>query len=209
MFKYSAIFCWAFLFNCNCFSQTFKTAANPGKILADLKKTSQSTSSIQADFREEKYLSILKEPKISSGVFYYKKNDKMRWEQQVPFKYVILINGDKIRVQDQGKEKNMGSATRMAAQIKELMIGLVNGDFQQNKGFSLTCMESTDMYQVILSPTNKRLKSVYSKIELVFPKNTLRLAELSFFEKSGDKSLMKFQKEKLNQPIAEGLFLNF
>src|SRR4051794_4695121 len=82
------------------FSQEFKPAANPDKILSDLRKSSLATTSIQADFKEEKYLSFLKDPEKSSGMFYFKKADRMRWEQQVPFKYIILINGDKLRVQD-------------------------------------------------------------------------------------------------------------
>ncbi|MHA4739352.1 LolA family protein [Dyadobacter sp. MSC1_007] len=192
----------------NAFAQSFKPAAHPEKILADLRKVSQSTSSIQASFTEEKFLAVLKEPEKSSGVFFYQQKDKMRWEQKTPAKYVILINGDKLRIQEGGKEKNVGQAGRMAAQIKELMIGLVNGDFQQNKGFSLACMESDDHYQILLTPVNRRLKNVYSKISLVFLKSTLRLKELSFFEKGGDKSMMKFQQEKFNQPISENLFQN-
>jgi len=190
------------------FAQDFKAASNPEKILADLRKSSLATSSIQADFKEEKFLSFLKEPEKSSGVFYFKKDDKMRWEQQTPFKYVILINGDKLRVQDGSKEKNVGAAGRMAGQIKQVMLGLVNGDFQQSKAFTQVCLESADQYLVVLTPTNKRMRNVYSKINLVFPKSTLRLKELTFFEKGGDKSVMKFQNEKFNQPIADAVFLN-
>jgi outer membrane lipoprotein-sorting protein len=190
------------------FAQEFKPAVNPDKILADLRKSSLATSSIQADFKEEKYLSFLKEPEKSTGVFYYKKEDKMRWEQQTPFKYVILINGEKLRVLDAGKEKNVGSAGKMAGQIKQVMLGLVNGDFQQNKAFMLACMESKDQYLIVLTPTNKRMKNVYAKINLAFSKSTLRLKELTFFEKGGDKSSMKFQNEKFNQPIAETVFTN-
>ncbi|MCF2447548.1 outer membrane lipoprotein carrier protein LolA [Dyadobacter sp. CY345] len=187
-------------------SQEFKKATNPDKILSDLRKSSQATTSIQADFREEKYLSFLKEPEKASGVFYFKKADQMRWEQQSPFKYIILINGDKLRVQDGSKEKNMGSAGRMAGQIKQVMLGLVNGDFQESKAFTLVCMESSDQYMVVLTPTNKRMRSVYSKINLVFSRSNLRLKELTFFEKGGDKSVMKFLNEKFNQPIAESVF---
>ncbi|GGN05649.1 hypothetical protein GCM10010967_46070 [Dyadobacter beijingensis] len=187
-------------------AQSFKPAANPEKALADLRKTSQGTTSIQASFTEEKYLAVLKEPEKSSGVFYYQQKDKMRWEQRTPSKYIIVINGDKLRVQEGGKEKNVGQAGRMAAQIKELMIGLVNGDFQQNKGFSTACLESDGEYQIVLTPVNRRLKNIYAKITMVFPKSTLRLKELAFFEKGGDKSIMKFQQEKFNQPIAENLF---
>ena len=195
-------------FGVTSFAQDFKPAANPDKILADLRRSSQSTSSIQADFKEEKYLSFLKEPEKSSGVFYFKKDDRMRWEQQTPFKYIILINGDKLRVQDGSKEKNVGAAGRMAGQIKQVMLGLVNGDFQQSKAFTQVCMESADQYLVVLTPTNKRMRNVYAKINLVFPKSTLRLKELTFFEKGGDKSVMRFQNEKFNQPIAESVFLN-
>lgn len=187
-------------------AQSFKPVANPEKVLAELRKTSQATSSIQASFTEEKYLAVLKEPEKSSGLFYYQQKDKMRWEQRSPSKYIILINGDKLRIQEGGKEKNVGQAGRMAAQIKELMIGLVNGDFQQNKGFSPTVLEDGDHYQIVLTPVNRRLKNIYSKIAMNFSKSSLRLKELSFFEKGGDKSLMKFQQEKFNQPIAENLF---
>ncbi len=187
-------------------AQSFKPVANPEKVLAELRKTSQATSSIQASFTEEKYLAVLKEPEKSSGQFYYQQKDKMRWEQRTPSKYIILINGDKLRIQEGSKEKNVGQAGRMAAQVKELMIGLVNGDFQQNKGFSSAVLEDGDHYQIVLTPVNRRLKNIYSKIAMNFSKSSLRLKELSFFEKGGDKSLMKFQQEKFNQPIAENLF---
>jgi outer membrane lipoprotein-sorting protein len=158
---------------------------------------------------EEKYLAVLKEPEKSTGVFYYQQKDKMRWEQKAPSKYIILINGEKLRIQEDGKEKNVGSASRVAAQIKELMIGLVNGDFQQNKAFTISCLENSDQYMVVLTPVNKRLKNIYSKISLTFSRNAFRLKELTFQEKGGDRSVMKFQNEKFNQPISDSLFQNF
>ncbi|WP_031530114.1 LolA family protein [Dyadobacter crusticola] len=189
-------------------AQTFKPVADREKVLADLRKTSQATTSIQASFTEEKFLAVLKEPERSSGSFYFQQKDKMRWEQKSPSKYVILINGEKLRIQEGGKEKNVGQAGRMASQIKELMIGLVNGDFQQNKAFSIACLGNDEQYQIVLTPVNRRLKNIYSKITMVFSKSSLRLKELAFFEKGGDKSVMKFQAEKFNQPIDDSLFHN-
>lgn len=210
MLKNRILFClFCSLIGAKVLAQSFKPAANPDKILGELKNASQTTKSIQADFREEKYLAVLKNPEQSSGVFYYKKDDRMRWEQQKPSKYVILINGDKLRVQEAGKEKNVASAGRMAAQMKDLMMGLVNGDFQQNKAFSRACFESADQYQISLTPTSNRLRKVYSKINLDFSKTTLHLKELTFFEKGGDRSVMSFSNEKINQPIAETIFMNF
>jgi outer membrane lipoprotein-sorting protein len=191
----------------NIYAQQFKPVTNPEKVLGELRKISMATHSIQASFSEEKYLSVLKEPEYSSGLFYYQKNDKMRWEQKKPGSYIILINGDKLRIREGGKEKNVTQAGRMAVQIKELMIGLVNGDFQQNKAFSQACLENSDQYMIVLTPVNRRLKNIYSKITMVFSRSSLRLKELTFFEKNGDKSLMKFQQEKFNEPIDNNLFL--
>jgi outer membrane lipoprotein-sorting protein len=193
----------------NIFAQTFKPVGNPAKMLADLKGVSGSTGSIQADFREEKHMAALKKAAVSSGSFFYSRSDKMRWEQKAPVTYVILINGDKLRVQEDGKEKNVATASRVAAQMKELMIGLVNGDFQKNTAFSQTYFESQDQYLIVLTPVSNRLKRIYSKISLTFGKSTLRLQKLTFDERGGDSSTMTFNNEKFNQPIAESVFLKF
>lgn len=190
-------------------AQTFKPVSDPSKVIAAMKKSSESATSVQADFEEEKSMAVLKEPQRSSGVFYYRKNDKMRWEQQKPTKYCILIDGDKLRVQENGKEKNVGSAGRIAAQIRNLMLGLVNGNFQNSKDFTQTLSESSNAYQITLTPMNKRLKSMYKQIDLTFSKSSLRLKELTFYQKDGDKSVMKFFNEKLNQPIADRIFSEF
>ncbi|MCE7041525.1 outer membrane lipoprotein carrier protein LolA [Dyadobacter sp. CY312] len=189
-------------------AQSFKPVSDPGKVGASLKRSSEAANTIQADFQEEKVMAVLRNSERSSGVFYYKKNDKMRWEQQIPVKYVILINGDKLRVQEAGKEKNVGQAGRIAGQIKELMMGLVNGDFQNNKAFKQTISENPTAYLVTLVPVSKRLKNVYAKIDLLFAKNNLRLKELTFFQKDGDKSILRFTNEKVNEPIAESVFVN-
>lgn len=194
------------LFSLPVLGQDFKPVQNSEKVVAELRKTSQATQSIQADFREEKQVSFLKETKKSSGVFFYKKEDQMRWEQTDPYLYVILIDKDKLRVKDGAKEKDMSTANRMAGRIKEMMLGMVNGSFDKNTSFTTACMENEESYLVVLTPVNRRMKNIYEKINLTFSKKTQRLKELAFFEKNGDKSTMKFFNEKFNQTIDDKLF---
>jgi outer membrane lipoprotein-sorting protein len=97
----------------------------------------------------------------------------------------------------------------MASQIKELMIGLVNGDFQHNKAFAQTISESADQYQIVLTPLQARLKKRYASINLYFSKTTFRIKQITFMEKSGDQSIMKFSNEKFNQEISSSLFTTF
>jgi outer membrane lipoprotein-sorting protein len=209
MQKVSILVMMVLFITMNSSAQTFRPVTDPGKVLAALKKSSESATTVQADFEEEKVMAVLKAPQRSSGVFYYRKNDQLRWEQQKPTQYIILINGDKLRVQEKGKEKNVGQAGRMASQIRDLMLGLVNGDFQNSKDFSQTISENSSAYQISLVPVNKRLKGMYSQIDLVFAKSTMRLKDLTFLHKDGDRSMMRFSNEKVNQPIAERIFSEF
>jgi outer membrane lipoprotein-sorting protein len=209
MQKVSILVMMVLFITMNSSAQTFRPVTDPGKVLAALKKSSESATTVQADFEEEKVMAVLKAPQRSSGVFYYRKNDQLRWEQQKPTQYIILINGYKLRVQEKGKEKNVGQAGRMASQIRDLMLGLVNGDFQNSKDFSQTISENSSAYQISLVPVNKRLKGMYIQIDLVFAKSTMRLKDLTFLHKDGDRSMMRFSNEKVNQPIAERLFSEF
>jgi outer membrane lipoprotein-sorting protein len=190
-------------------AQSYKPVTNSELVKSQIAKKAASTTSIQAHFQEIRTMSVLKSPQYSEGIFYYKKSDQMRWQQAKPNQYIILIDGAKFRIQEDGKEKNIGGANKMASQVKELMIGLVNGDFQYNKSFEQTIGESPDQYQIVLTPLQTRLKKRYARIELYFVKNTLRMKQITFIEKNGDRSEMKFSNEKFNQEISNSLFTNF
>ena len=170
-------------------------------------KRAKETSSIIANFTQEKQVSFMNKPQLSEGVFYYQQANKMRWEQNSPFDYVLLINEGKVRIKDNGKEKKLTGANKMMGKINTLMIGLINGDLLESKEFITKYFTLGEFYVVELTPTNQRLKSVFNTIELTFSKKTTRLKELTFFESSGDKSVMKFFNEKLNQPIKQSIFI--
>ena len=188
------------------FGQDLKPLTDVEHFLSTLKEKSENTKSIAADFTEEKYLSFLKEPQKSSGVFYYQAENKMRWEQQSPSEYIILINDDVIKFQENGKEKNINAAKQVTSKIKDLMLTLIKGDFHENKAFEAEYFQNNDIYVVILNPQNKKLSKVFEKIELHFTKKDLNLESLTFFEKEGDKSIMTFQNQQINQNIEASRF---
>lgn len=198
------------VFLCMSFIQTtaqpFLPASDPGKILAQLKKQNSGTSTLQADFREEKHLTILKEPQISSGKFYYQKNDKMRWEQQLPYPYIMLITGDKLLIRENGVTKDVSATSRMAGKMKNMLLELIRGDFQSSNAFEVKVFESTESFMINLTPIEKRLKNYYQEIHMVFSRKSLHLQELKFLEKKGNYTVTRFQNEKVNQRINSEIF---
>jgi len=179
----------------------------PDALKNKLKKQAKETTSIIASFTQEKQVSFMNKPQLSEGVFYYQQVDKMRWEQQKPSKYILLINSDKVRIKSNGKEENLKGANKIMGKINELMIGMINGEIFDSKSFITKYFTNGNNYIIELVPKNKQIKSYFNKIELSFSKKDTHLNQLTFFEKSGDKSVMKFFNQKFNQSIAPSIFL--
>ena len=188
------------------YTQVRTLLKNPTELKKKLIKQSSATKSIEADFTQKKFVSFMKEPQISKGKFYYQQHDKMRWEQSIPFNYVLLINNGKVRIKDNGKEKNIKGANKMMGKINKLMLGLINGKIFENKEFTSKYYSNKGSYIVELVPKNKRLKDIFNRIELTFSKKTSRLKKLAFYENSGDVSEMKFFNDKFNASIKTSIF---
>lgn len=182
---------------------------NVAEFTAILKKQSAETKTIKADFTEEKHMAVLKEPQKSTGVFYYKKADMLRWEKIKPNPYVFLSANNKVKIKDSGKEKDVSSFNQVIGRIKDLMLTLVNGEFEGNKMFAPAYFENATSYIIKLKPKSKKMANMFDYIQLTFSKKSLLLDEMAFFEKSGDKNKMKFYNQKVNENLDDQLFLNF
>jgi len=187
-------------------AQQFVSASKPEKVLEQLKKQNAATNSLQADFQEEKHLSYLKNPQLTSGKFYFQKNDKMRWEQQVPFSYLMIINGEKIIIRENGITKDVSASARMAGKMRNMLLELIRGDFQTSSAFTVNVFENPESYKINLIPKDKRLKNYYQEIHMVFSRKSLQLKELTFLEKKGNRTVTRFYNERLNQKINSDLF---
>lgn len=194
------------LFTVNSFCQERTKLEDPSTFKTKLLKQSKETKTIIADFTQEKHVSFMKEPQISSGKFYYEQHGKMRWEQKTPAEYVLLINEGEVRIKDAGKEKNIKGANKMMGKINKLMLGLINGEIFESTDFTSTYFTESNNYVIELTPKSKRLQSIFKTIELSFSNKTLRLKTLTFFEKSGDKSVMKFFNDNFNLSIKQSIF---
>ncbi|HNB11696.1 MAG TPA: outer membrane lipoprotein carrier protein LolA [Bacteroidia bacterium] len=182
---------------------------NPAELTEKLKQASISNNSIKADFTEQRFMSALKEPQTSYGIFYYKKENKLRWEKTKPSSYVFISENNKVRVKENNHEKDVSTYNQVVGRIKDLMLTLVNGDFSNGKQFDPQYFQTKTEYIVKLKPRNKRMSNAFDYIQLSFNKKNLLLEELAFYEKSGDRNIMKFSNQMVNQELNDSLFKNF
>ena len=180
---------------------------DPAKIIEQVNIFSQKTTSIMADFMQVKDMSFLEEKVTSSGKFYFEKEKKLRWEYTEPFSYAIILNGERIRVIDEGKVKDFDAgANRMFLEISNVMTGMVNGTLLSSDQFSTTWFEAPGYYLARLVPAGAALKDYISLIELKINKTDYSVEELKMFEKSGDFTHITFRNKKLNETVPADIF---
>src|SRR6188472_3510537 len=79
-----------------CFAQGMKPMDDTLSFKSGLEKFSKNTNSIQSDFVQEKKLKMLNDKVISKGELYFKKEDKLRWEYEEPYRYIVAMNNGKV-----------------------------------------------------------------------------------------------------------------
>ena len=132
----------------------------------------------------------------------------MRWMQNSPFEYIIMINGESLRIKNNGTEqKNIGSKN-MAKKINNFMLNMIKGNYHDDPNMKTTIYESASNYLLEMVPTEKPMNKIYTKFEMYFSKTTKRLESIIFFQPGGDKKITTFSNQKYNTKIENSNFHN-
>ena len=170
---------------------------------------STSTNTLSANFSERKISSLFNNPKIGKGKILFKKKDKIRWEHFEPNQQIILIDGKKIKYQENHKEVKNTTSTIVVKKIQKLMINLINGNFITQKEFNVNYFENNLNYKLVLRPLNNKIARYLSEVDLVFDKNTLELKEMELSENDTEKVIYTFLNIHINKGIDDVNFSNF
>lgn len=185
--------------------QSYTTVSDKNSVKAEIEKKHNETTSITADFSEKVHSDMFKDPQSGNGKFYFKKENKVRWEH-ASAKQLILINGDKVKLYENEKLVTNPASQKVVKQIQGMMISMLSGDFLNEKDFSITYQENTKSYKLTLTPKNPRMAKHLTKIELLFNKKSLLLDEMTMIEKGNQKIIYTFTNLKTNQTIADSKF---
>jgi len=170
-------------------------------------KAAESTTSIKSGFHQEKNLSMLSEKINSDGLFYFKKNNKVRMEYTQPYKYLLIINNDKILIQDQQKKKVYSAGdNKLFRVINNVIMDCVQGKALQNKDFLAKVFESEKNYCLDLVPQAKELKPLFNTIRVFIGKDDFSINQLELKENMGDNTVITFVNKQLNTAVRDEVF---
>ena len=191
-----------------CFSQTFKNVKDTSALKLRIENMSKATSSIESDFVQEKNLSVLSEKIISKGHFIFKKDNLLRWEYLTPSKYLIVINKEKVMIKDEKKTSKYDmNSNKVFKEINDIMVSCVQGTIFKSNKFKSSYYENDKYYKIELVPQVKNMKETFKKINLYFDKNVTSVAKMEMIEANEDVTTIDFSNKKLNEPIAESIFI--
>ncbi|PIP54224.1 MAG: cell envelope biogenesis protein LolA [Bacteroidetes bacterium CG23_combo_of_CG06-09_8_20_14_all_32_9] len=191
------------------FSQTAFTAMkNPEAFKTKFNEISESTISIENDFIQNKNLSILAKPIVSEGKFYYKKENKVRWEYSEPYFYLIIIQGNKLYVKDKNNQKQYDTqSNKMFQELNKFLVGCINGDILNKTGnYKIEFKENNEQFYVILVPNDPKMKQMLNEIHIYFDKKNYSVVQLKMVEQDGDFTNIEFFNKKINGNISDEKF---
>jgi outer membrane lipoprotein-sorting protein len=185
----------------------YTPAADLAKFKTAFAATALKTTSIKSDFTQDKNLSMLSEKITSKGNFWFKKDSRVRMEYTQPFKYLMILNKDKVYVKDGVKESKVSTkSNKMFQQINKIMIDCMQGTMLDNTDFKTRVFENRNGALVELTPVSKGMKEMFKSINVVVDKKDFSVTSIQMLELSGDNTIMRFTNKELNASIPDTLF---
>jgi outer membrane lipoprotein-sorting protein len=168
-----------------------------------LEKMSANVTTISSDFIQEKNLVVFAEKIISKGHFFYRNDNRIRWEYTSPYKYLIIINNDQLYTSTEGSSKVYDLQTnRMFQEMNKFMSSFIRGDILRNeKDYTPQFFENTSHYYVKLTPVSTRVQQMLTGIDIWFDKKDLSVAGIRMTEPGDDYTRIDFTNRKLNTDI--------
>ena len=205
------IVCLVFLFSVICGN----VSAQNGRKLSEsetralerkLIEHSASIRTLQCAFVQEKTSSLISEKAVARGTMLYQAPSMLRWEYATPTPSTLILNGTNAILLDKDG-KRMGNE-RMLRQLGGIIISMINGSgIAQNRQFSSVFYELNQaQILVVLTPVQKRMRDIYSKIELKIDQKTMLASDIILYENNGDKTTISLTNKTLNVDISRDKF---
>ncbi len=180
---------------------------NESELLNRFKSISETTTTVQCAFTQEKTLSFMDQTMKSSGNLYVLGGDKLRWEYNEPYNYAILMVDDELIIIDEGDVNKTKLGKNPAfKKVQQLMTNTLQGDFMTQKSMFDQSIEMNDkFYRISLTPKEEELKEFVSKMDIYFLKSNFMLHKF-ILDEYGDITTTTFSNQIINEEIPHGVF---
>jgi outer membrane lipoprotein-sorting protein len=185
---------------------------NPDSLDEVIKKVQlaqSKTTTLQADFRQEKTLALLSKPEVSTGRFVYSKPNNVLWTYDAPKRVTMLIAEGMLTTYypDLNKAERI-EVKRYQDRIFKYM-GASGAIDELGAWFNFTFTNTSDKpYFVLdLDPKSKTIAKRVRHIKIFIDRKTYLTTQFEYTEGDGDKTRYEFLNVKINAPVEQSRFV--
>jgi outer membrane lipoprotein-sorting protein len=186
--------------------------ADPGSLEEVIKKVQEQqrkTTTLQADFRQEKELALLSKPEISTGTFVYSKPNNVLWSYDAPKRVQMLIaNGTLTTYYPDLNKVEKLDVQRFQDRIFKYMgaTGAID-ELARYFDFTFTNKPADPVYVLDLKPKTGAVAKRVQRIKLWIDKKSYLTTKIEYVEGDGDITRYAFTNIKVNQPVPQTKFV--
>lgn len=184
------------------------SAQNSEAIIGEINRAAAAMQSLECDFTQTKYISLMNDKMVSVGRMVYRQSDRLRWEYSSPYSYIFILNGSSVTLKSGAKTDVIDIRTnRIFSEIARIMMNSVTGKcLTDSTEFKVSISADSREYVARLTPQKKEIKQMFSSIVLHFDRTAEVVQTIELHEKSGDRTIIELKNIKKNRTVNEELF---
>ena len=189
-----------------------RAAADPNSLDEVIKRVQEhqkKTTTLQADFKQEKTLALLSKPEVSTGRFTYQKPNNVLWTYDAPKRVTMLIASGMMTTYypDLNKAEQI-EVKRYQDRIFKYM-GASGALDELATFFNFTFSNRADQpaFVLDLDPKTKSIAKRVKHLRIWIDKKTYLTTRFEYTEGDGDMTRYEFTNVKINEPVGPSRFV--
>ena len=178
------------------------------EVIKRVQAQQKSTTTLQADFRQEKEMALLAKPEVSTGTFTYSRPANVLWTYETP-KRVQMVIADGLMTTyyaDLRKAEKI-DVKRFEDRIFKYMgaSGAID-ELARYFDFTFKDSKSKSVYVLDLTPKTRSVSKRVKRIKIWIDKTTYLTSKIEYVEGDGDITRYEFSNVRVNEPVPAARF---
>ncbi|MBU0538926.1 MAG: outer membrane lipoprotein carrier protein LolA [Gammaproteobacteria bacterium] len=172
-------------------------SANAADAMGKLAINAMNIESIHGKFSQSRHIAVLSTPIVSSGEFYYQRENGLRWHVSHPVESTLEISYDKgiHLINEDGEAKPVIGAELLT----QLFLGLFSGNLDALLDiFDITEQDDENAWQLHLTPKSDALRQHISHVDIA-GQNENGVDAIKVIETSGDHNEIQLLEQQIKR----------
>ncbi|MDQ6802455.1 MAG: outer membrane lipoprotein carrier protein LolA [Acidobacteriota bacterium] len=178
------------------------------EVIRKVQEQQKTTSTLEADFRQEKILALLAKPEVSTGHFTFSKPNNVLWRYGAPKRVEMLIANGMLTTYypDLNKAEQIEVKRYQDRIFKYMGASGAIDELASYFDFTFRNVSTAPSFELDLKPKTKGIAKRVRHIKIWIDKKSYLTTKFEYTEGDGDITRYEFTNVRVNQPIEQRRF---